>query len=75
MLIKDILELSMSKTMADIAKDDLNLGDEKALRAALKGIKCEQQNGKKGWQYVGDQPEVLEQSIYRFCYKPYEQKL
>lgn len=65
MKIKDILQLSMTQTMATIAKERLTIG-EKPLRSALKAVGCEHQNGKKGWQYNGDDPKVLEQSIYSF---------
>lgn len=65
MKIKEILELSMTKTMAVIAKDHLTIG-EKALRTTLKEIGCTHQNGKKGWIYTGDVPDILERSIYEF---------
>lgn len=66
MKVKEILELTQTKRIADIAKEHLTIG-EKRLRDALKEIGCEYEPGKKGWNYTGEQPEILERSIYDFA--------
>lgn len=65
MKIGEILELSMSKRMAAIAKDHLTIG-EKSLRTILKAADCTHQPGKQGWIYTGSTPDILEHSIYEF---------
>lgn len=66
MKIKELLDLTMTKSIANIAKDHLTIG-EKTVRAALKRVGCEHENGKRGWSYTGDHPAILEQSIYDFA--------
>src|SRR4051794_7519058 len=66
MKIREILELTQSMNIAAIAKEHLSIG-EKRVRAILKDLDCRNQAGKKGWTYAGNQPEVLEQSIYEFA--------
>lgn len=68
MKIKELLELTISKNIAAIAKEDLNIGEKRA-RAILKEIGCTNQSGKKGWFFEGDDPSVLEKSIYDFAPK------
>lgn len=65
MKISEILELTNSMNIAAIAKDRLTIG-EKRVRAILKELGCTNQAGKKGWSYTGDDPELLEKSIYDF---------
>lgn len=69
MKIKEILELSLTKNVAAIAKDHLTIG-EKQLREILKAVGCEQNKGKKGWTYIGDTPSILDSSIYEFVVQP-----
>lgn len=64
MLVKDLLELTQTKSIADIARDHLEIGKESA-RNALKKAGCYTMPGKRGWYYEGD-PEILEKSIYDF---------
>lgn len=66
MKIKEILELTQLENVATIAKNHLTIG-EKKLRDALKTIGCTNQAGKKGWTYTGENPEILEKSIYEFA--------
>ncbi|MFJ5625691.1 hypothetical protein ACIQD3_24220 [Peribacillus loiseleuriae] len=63
MKIGEILELTKTKSLAEIAKEHLSVGKEKA-RDALKRAGCYSKNGVKGW-FCDDQ-NVLEQSIYDF---------
>lgn len=65
MKIKEILELSFTVKMDDIAKEHLSIG-EKRLRAILKEVGCTHQNGKRGWIYTGEDPAILEKSVYDF---------
>lgn len=64
MQIKSLLEMTLTKNIAQIAKEHLTIG-EKPLREALKLIGCEQNKGKRGWFYNGSE-DVLEKSIYDF---------
>ena len=66
MKIREILELTQSMNIAAIAKEHLTIG-EKRVRAILKELGCTNQTGKAGWTYAGNQPEILEQSIYEFA--------
>lgn len=68
MKIGEILELTKSKSLAAIAKENLSIGKDKA-RLALKEAGCYSKNGVKGWFYDGGE-SVLEQSIYDFVAKP-----
>lgn len=65
MKIKEILELTQSKKLADIAKESLEIG-EKPTREALKSAGCYSISGKRGWHFDGDK-DVLERSIYDFA--------
>lgn len=64
MKIGEILELTKTKSLAEIAKEHLSIGKEKA-RDALKMAGCYSKNGVKGW-FCDDQ-SVLEHSIYDFA--------
>jgi len=67
MKIREILErLGTTENIATLAKTHLTIG-EKGLRDTLKSIGCTNQAGKKGWIYTGENPEVLEKSIYEFA--------
>lgn len=67
MRIKDILEQTNEKTIAQIAKDSLTIG-EKTARQALKEAGCYALVGQPGW-FFNDQfdSENLEKSIYEFA--------
>jgi hypothetical protein len=64
MKIGDLLELTKTKKLADIAKEDLTIS-EKPAREALKLAGCYSISGKRGWYFDGDK-SVLEQSIYDY---------
>ncbi|MCI2257235.1 hypothetical protein L2D08_23265 [Domibacillus sp. PGB-M46] len=64
MKIGEVLELTQSKKLADVAKEHLTIG-EKPAREALKHAGCFIRSGKRGWLYEGD-PAVLEKSIYDY---------
>jgi hypothetical protein len=64
MKIKEILELSFTMRMDDIAKQ-VKIG-EKRLRAIMKQAGCTHQAGKKGWIFTGEDPAILGRSIYDF---------
>jgi len=64
MKIGEILELSLTQSLAEIAKEHLSIGKEKA-RSGLQKAGCYSQNGMKGWFFDGDEKR-LEQSIYDF---------
>lgn len=64
MKIGEILELTQTKKISDIAKESLSIG-EKPSRDALKLAGCFNVSGKRGWFFEGDR-NVLEQSIYDF---------
>lgn len=63
--IREILELSLTEPLEQIAKNQLTIG-KVAARDALKRAGCFPKNGKKGWHFEGD-PDVLERSIYDFA--------
>lgn len=66
MLIKDILELSKTKKIAEIAKDQLSIG-EKPARKALTEAGCYSIVGQPGWFLEeSEDAEVLGKSIYDF---------
>lgn len=67
MKIKEVLELTQTMRLSDLAKEHLEVGEKKALEA-LKKAGCYAISGKRGWYYSGD-PAVLEQSIYDFTTK------
>lgn len=67
MNIKDILEKTQTKTIAEIAKDDLTIG-EKITRQALKESGCYTIVGKPGWHFNTNFPASnLGTSIYDFA--------
>lgn len=67
MKISEILELSKSKPIADIAKNYLDIG-EKPARQALKQAGCYSIVGQPGWFFDDtENPENLEKSIYDFA--------
>ncbi|HAJ3957192.1 hypothetical protein WD019_19060 [Fictibacillus sp. Mic-4] len=65
MKIRELLELTQTMKLADIAKEHLEMG-EKPAREALKKAGCYSISGKKGWFFDGDD-NVLNQSIYDFA--------
>lgn len=72
MKIKEILELTKTKTMAEIAKEKLSIG-EKPARLALKEAGCFSIVGERGWFLDDDVDQsVLEKSIYEFSTKSKE---
>lgn len=66
MKIKDILELTQTKKVAEIAKEFLEVGEKKAVEG-LKKAGCYNTSGKAGW-YLGEGTDenVLEKSLYDF---------
>lgn len=67
MKIGEILELTQTMKLSEIAKQYLDVGEKKALEG-MKKAGCYAVSGKRGWFYDGD-PAVLEQSIYDFTTK------
>lgn len=66
MIIKDILELTQTKKVAEIAKEFLEVGEKKAVEG-LKKAGCYNTSGKRGWYLAeGTDESVLEQSLYDF---------
>lgn len=68
MKIREIIELTQTEPLSEIAKNHLEIGREKT-RNALKKAGATSENGKRGWTFSGDE-SVLEQSIYDFAEKP-----
>jgi hypothetical protein len=64
MKISELLELTQSKKLADIAKDSLDIGEKRTVEA-LKKAGCYSISGKRGWHFDG-KSSVLEQSIYEY---------
>lgn len=64
MKIKEILELTQTMRVSEIAKEFLEVGEKKAVEG-LKKAGCYNTSGKRGWYFDGDE-SVLEQSIYDF---------
>lgn len=64
MKIGEILELTKTMKLSEIAKQYLEVGEKKATEG-MKNAGCYSINGKRGWFYDGD-PAVLEQSIYDY---------
>jgi hypothetical protein len=62
--IGEILELTQTEKLSDIAKERLTIG-EKAARQALKAAGCYSISGKRGWFCEDD--GVLDKSIYDFA--------
>lgn len=74
MKISEILELSKNKTIAEIAKDDLTIG-EKSAREALKQAGCYSIVGQAGWFLdESENPDNLDKSIYEFADQVKQQK-
>ncbi|MCU5375495.1 hypothetical protein OCD91_27695, partial [Bacillus pacificus] len=66
MKIKDILELTQTKKVAEIAKEFLEVGEKKAVEG-LKKAGCYNTSGKRGWYLAeGTDESILEQSLYDF---------
>ncbi|MGZ9644678.1 hypothetical protein ACXX4E_27595 [Bacillus cereus] len=64
MKIKEILELTKTTRVSEIAKNNLDIGEKKAVEG-LKKAGCYNISGKRGWHFDGDE-SILEQSIYDF---------
>lgn len=64
MKVRELLELTQTKKLADIAKERLDFGEKKAVEV-LKEAGCYHISGKRGWHFDGDEA-VLERSIYSF---------
>ncbi|MCU4760346.1 hypothetical protein OCA26_30350 [Bacillus cereus] len=64
MKIGEIIELTKTKRLSEIAKESLEIGEKKAVEG-LKKAGCYNISGKRGWHFDGDE-SVLEQSIYDF---------
>jgi len=64
MKIGEILELTQTMKLSEIAKKHLEVGEKKVLEG-MKKAGCYSISGKRGWFYDGD-PAVLEQSIYEY---------
>ena len=66
MKIKEILELTQTMRVSEIAKEFLEVGEKKAVEG-LKLAGCHNISGKAGW-YLGEETDdsVLEQSLYDF---------
>lgn len=64
MKIRELLELTQTESLAEIAKNRLGIGKERA-REALKKTGAYSKNGIRGWFYDGEE-SVLEQSIHDF---------
>lgn len=65
--IREILELTKSKPISEIAKEHLSIG-EKPARAALKRAGCYTIVGQPGWIFDDtDNPDNLERSIYEIA--------
>lgn len=74
MKIREILELTKSKTIATIARDQLFIG-EKPARSALKKAGCYSLVGKSGWYFDEfENPQNLDKSIYDFAKKVQEEE-
>lgn len=65
MKIKEILELTQTMRLSEIAKEYLEIGEKKAV-AGLKEAGCYNVSGKRGWFFDGDE-SVLEKSIYDYA--------
>lgn len=66
MKIKDILELTKTRKVAEIAKEFLEVGEKKAVEG-LKKAGCTFTSGKPGWYLAeGINESVLEKSLYEF---------
>lgn len=66
MKIKDILELTKTNKVAEIAKEFLDVGEKKAVEG-LKKAGCTFTSGRSGWYLAeGTNESVLEKSLYDF---------
>lgn len=66
MLVKEILELTKIKPIAEIAKESLDIGEKQA-RLALKQAGCYSVVGQPGWYLdESENPSNLDESIYHF---------
>lgn len=66
MKIKEILNLTQTMRVSEIAKEFLEVGEKKAVEG-LKKAGCYNTSGKRGWYLTeGIDESVLEQSIYDF---------
>lgn len=75
MNIKEIIELTQTKTIAEIAKDHLTIG-EKPARQAMKQAGCYSIVGQAGWFFdESENPENLDKSIYEFADKVKQQEI
>lgn len=63
--IGEILTLTQTKRLSEIAKESLEIGEKKAVEG-LKKAGCYNISGKRGWFFDGDE-SVLEQSIYDYA--------
>ena len=67
MKISEVMELSKTKTIAEIAKEYLTIG-EKPARQALKQAGCYSVVGQSGWFFDdSENPDNLDKSIYEFA--------
>ncbi len=67
MNISELIELTQTKTIAEIAKEYLTIG-EKPAREALKQAGCYTIVGQAGWFFdESENPDNLEKSIYEFA--------
>lgn len=67
MKIKEILELTQTMRMSEIAKKSLEIGEKKAIEG-LKKAGCTFTSGRSGWYLAeGTDESVLEESIYAYA--------
>ncbi|SCM99122.1 Uncharacterized protein BWINRASL_05352 [Bacillus mycoides] len=67
MKIKEILELTQTIRLSEIAKESLEIGEKKAI-AGLRKAGCYNISGKRGWYLAeGTDESVLDQSIYDYA--------
>ena len=66
MIIKEIIDMTQEKTIAEIARDHLDVG-EKTAREALKRAGCYSIVGQRGWFFDdSENPENLEKPLSEF---------
>lgn len=73
MKIGEVLELTKTINIASIAKQIDGIS-EKPLRALLREVGCVHHAGKQGWEYEGNDPDILGRSIFDF-HKPKANKI
>lgn len=67
MKISEVIAMTQERTIAEIAKNNLTIG-EKMARKALKLAGCYSTVGKAGWFFEeGEDPENLNKTIYYFA--------